>query len=59
MRVPADVDGHPVAVRQCNVVAISFHPELTGERRLHELLLEARRDRRAGDPNGVADGTGG
>ena len=39
MRVLADVDGHPVAVRQGNVVAISFHPELTGERRLHELLL--------------------
>src|SRR6202522_1891781 len=25
--VLADVDGHPVAVRQGNVVAISFHPE--------------------------------
>ena len=41
VRVLADVDGHPVAVRQGNVVAISFHPELTGERRLHELLLDA------------------
>jgi pyridoxal 5'-phosphate synthase pdxT subunit len=39
VRVLADVDGHPVAVRQGHVVAISFHPELTGERRLHELLL--------------------
>jgi 5'-phosphate synthase pdxT subunit len=39
VRVLADVDGHPVAVREGNVVAISFHPELTGERRLHELLL--------------------
>jgi 5'-phosphate synthase pdxT subunit len=39
VRVLAELDGHPVAVRQGNVVAISFHPELTGERRLHELLL--------------------
>jgi hypothetical protein len=27
-------------VRQGNVIALSFHPELTGETRLHELLLE-------------------
>jgi 5'-phosphate synthase pdxT subunit len=41
VEVLAAVDGHPVAVRQGNVFAISFHPELTGERRLHELLLAA------------------
>jgi 5'-phosphate synthase pdxT subunit len=39
--VLADVDGHPVAIRQDNVLAISFHPELTGETRLHEMLLDA------------------
>ncbi len=39
VRVLASVDGHPVAVRQGNVFAISFHPELTGETRLHRLLL--------------------
>ena len=33
------VDGHPVAVRQGNVVAVSFHPELSGETRLHRLLV--------------------
>jgi 5'-phosphate synthase pdxT subunit len=33
------VGDHPVAVRQGNVVAVAFHPELAGERRLHELLL--------------------
>jgi pyridoxal 5'-phosphate synthase pdxT subunit len=33
------VDGHPVAVRQGNVVAVSFHPELSGETRLHQLLV--------------------
>lgn len=39
VQVLASVDGHPVAVRQANIVAVSFHPELTGETRLHELLL--------------------
>jgi 5'-phosphate synthase pdxT subunit len=33
------VDGHPVAIRQGNVLAVSFHPELSGETRLHRLLL--------------------
>jgi 5'-phosphate synthase pdxT subunit len=42
VEVLAEVDGHPVAVRQGNVMAVSFHPELTGETRLHELLLAAR-----------------
>lgn len=40
VEVLADVDGHPVAVRQGNVIAVSFHPELTGEPRLHRLLLD-------------------
>jgi pyridoxal 5'-phosphate synthase pdxT subunit len=39
VEVLAEVEGHPVAVRQGNVIAVSFHPELTGESRLHELLL--------------------
>jgi pyridoxal 5'-phosphate synthase pdxT subunit len=37
--VLAEIDGHPVAVRQGNVLAVSFHPELAGDGRLHELLL--------------------
>jgi pyridoxal 5'-phosphate synthase pdxT subunit len=41
VEVLAEIDGHPVAVRQANVLAISFHPELSGETRLHELLLRA------------------
>jgi 5'-phosphate synthase pdxT subunit len=40
VEVLAGVDGHPVAVRQGNIIAVSFHPELTGEPRLHQLLLE-------------------
>lgn len=35
-----DPDGHPVAVRQGRVLATAFHPELTGDRRLHRLLME-------------------
>jgi 5'-phosphate synthase pdxT subunit len=43
VEVLAAVDGHPVAVRQGNVLAVSFHPELSGETRLHERFLEAVR----------------
>jgi 5'-phosphate synthase pdxT subunit len=39
VEVLSEVQGHPVAVREGNVIAVSFHPELTGERRLHQLLL--------------------
>lgn len=39
VRVLADVDGHPVAIRQGKIVALSFHPELTGEDRLHRFFL--------------------
>jgi pyridoxal 5'-phosphate synthase pdxT subunit len=39
VEVLASVDDHPVAVRQGNMLAVSFHPELAGETRLHELLL--------------------
>jgi len=31
-------DGRVVAVRQRNVIAISFHPELAGETRMHRLI---------------------
>jgi pyridoxal 5'-phosphate synthase pdxT subunit len=40
VEVLAEVDGHPVAVRQGNMLAVAFHPELTDERRLHRWLLE-------------------
>ena len=35
-----DADGRPVAVRQGRVLATAFHPELSGDRRLHRLLAE-------------------
>jgi 5'-phosphate synthase pdxT subunit len=45
VEVLAEVDGHPIAVRQDNVVAVAFHPELAGETGLHEALLEDVRRR--------------
>ena len=33
------VEDHPVAIRQGNMIAVSFHPELAGDGRLHEMLL--------------------
>ena len=39
VEVLAEVDGHVVAARQDNMLVISFHPELAGETRLHELFL--------------------
>jgi 5'-phosphate synthase pdxT subunit len=48
VEVLAAVDGHPVAVRQGNVLVISFHPEIAGETRLHELFLTTVRSRDTG-----------
>ena len=31
---------HPVAVRQGNLLATSFHPELTGDNRVHKFFIE-------------------
>ena len=44
-----DADGTPVAVRQGRVLATAFHPELTGDRRLHRLLVSTI-ERGAGRP---------
>jgi pyridoxal 5'-phosphate synthase pdxT subunit len=40
VEVLAEVDGHPVAVREGNVLAVAFHPELTNETRLHRWLVD-------------------
>ncbi|MFH9422079.1 pyridoxal 5'-phosphate synthase glutaminase subunit PdxT [Streptomyces sp. NPDC017529] len=37
--VLASYDGHTVAVRQGNVLATSFHPELTGDHRVHAYFV--------------------
>jgi 5'-phosphate synthase pdxT subunit len=39
VEILARVDEHPVAIKQNNVLAVAFHPELAGETSLHELLL--------------------
>ncbi|RLU84977.1 pyridoxal 5'-phosphate synthase glutaminase subunit PdxT [Streptomyces griseocarneus] len=41
--VLATHDGHTVAVRQGNVLATSFHPELTGDHRVHALFVDMAR----------------
>lgn len=35
----AEIDGNVVAARQGSVTVVAFHPELSGETRLHEQLL--------------------
>ena len=37
---PGTPDEHVVVVRQGNLLATSFHPELTGDLRVHELFVE-------------------
>ncbi|MFD8675161.1 pyridoxal 5'-phosphate synthase glutaminase subunit PdxT [Streptomyces seoulensis] len=44
--VLAEHDGHIVAVRQDNVLATSFHPELTGDHRVHALFVDMVRANR-------------
>ncbi|MGB8651554.1 MAG: pyridoxal 5'-phosphate synthase glutaminase subunit PdxT [Mycobacteriales bacterium] len=39
VQVLASVGEHPVAVRQGHLMATSFHPELTGDARMHELFV--------------------
>jgi 5'-phosphate synthase pdxT subunit len=41
VEVLARHDGWPIAVRQRNIWATTFHPELTGDPRVHEALIEA------------------
>jgi 5'-phosphate synthase pdxT subunit len=39
VEVLAEVDGHPVAVRQGNILAVAFHPEIAGEARIHKWVV--------------------
>lgn len=39
VEVLARVDGSPVLVRQSNLLGSSFHPEMTGDVRVHELFV--------------------
>jgi len=44
VEVLAEAAGHPVAVRQGNLLATSFHPEVTGDHRVHELFVRMVRE---------------
>jgi pyridoxal 5'-phosphate synthase pdxT subunit len=39
VEVLAQVGGHPVAVRDRNILAVAFHPELTDDSRMHALFM--------------------
>ena len=43
VEVLATAAGHPVAVRQGKVMATSFHPEVTGDRRVHRMFVDSLR----------------
>jgi 5'-phosphate synthase pdxT subunit len=40
VQVLARAAGHPVAVRQGPVLATAFHPEVTGDRRIHRMFVD-------------------
>jgi 5'-phosphate synthase pdxT subunit len=40
VRVLAAFDSHPVAVRSETLLATSFHPEITGDHRIHRYFIE-------------------
>ncbi|MFP3882272.1 MAG: pyridoxal 5'-phosphate synthase glutaminase subunit PdxT [Actinomycetota bacterium] len=40
VEILSEVDEHPVMVRQGSILATSFHPELTGDGRIHQMLLD-------------------
>ncbi len=48
VEVLGEVDGHAIAVRQENVMAVSFHPEISGDERLHRLLVDQAARARVG-----------
>ena len=48
VEILAEVDGHPVAARQGSMLVVSFHPELTGDSRLHEAFVRQVERVRAG-----------
>jgi 5'-phosphate synthase pdxT subunit len=56
VQILAEVDGHPVAARQGEMFVISFHPELSGDTRLHEAFVDRVRARMSSrDAAGAAD----
>lgn len=44
VKVLAEREGSPVLVRQNNILAATFHPELSDDRRVHQYFLDMVRD---------------
>ena len=40
VEVLSSFNGHPVAIRQGHLLATSFHPELTGDNRIHRFFVD-------------------
>jgi 5'-phosphate synthase pdxT subunit len=57
--VGGPADGKIVAVRQGNLLATSFHPELTGDRRVHGLFVDMVRENLANEQETGAGAGGG
>lgn len=52
VEILAEIEGHPVAARQGDAIAVAFHSELTDDDRVHRLLLQAvQRARFAPEPS--------
>lgn len=50
VEVLASLNGEPLLVRERNILAATFHPELTADDRLHRLFVEMVRARAAATP---------
>lgn len=46
MEVLSTYEGSPVFVRRRRLLALTFHPELTGDNRIHRFFVDIARDRR-------------
>jgi len=57
VEVLARLGEEPVLVRQDRVLAATFHPELTDDRRLHETFLSIARERGRGLTNASKETT--
>lgn len=44
VEILATIDGRGVAARSGNILTVAFHPEISGETRVHELFLEMVRE---------------
>ena len=44
VEILAEIDGHPVAVKQGSILGVAFHPELTDDGRVHRWLVDKIRE---------------